>query len=155
MRRSGTSRGCGRDVHRIKAPICKGPQTSRLRMPRTVHAQGDFTIKGSAVQLHPVSTFGVTRRFPHHRIIQEHRNPLPGSNPVFFRPALQFQFAIQTLAFPPSGFSLFLAFRTCREPRHAVDTRVLLKSEMATFMLPRGCGKYGRESNCRETAAAC
>ena len=38
-----------------------------------------------------------SRILPHHCIIQEHRNPLPGSNPVFFRSPLQYQFSVQVI----------------------------------------------------------
>src|ERR1035438_4777181 len=50
---------------------------------------------------------------PHHRIIQEHRNPLPGSNPVFFRSPLQYQFSIQVIdqsCFTPRSNDLPLVF---------------------------------------------
>jgi len=49
----------------------------------------------SHIKRRPDLMRAVPSNLPHHRPIQEHRNPLPGSNPVFFRSPLQYQLAIQ------------------------------------------------------------
>ena len=54
-------------------------------------------------------------RLPRHRIIQEHRDPLPRRNSILFRPALQIEFAIQIfdqLRLTPRSNDLTLVFES-------------------------------------------